>query len=213
MKKIAIIAGTVVDTDMGANIVSNAGYDCLLYPVSKCPQEQTMFQCQNEEYKYLKIKEILKQAMEEGCEKIFVYCNSLSGSVDFRKLARELNIPIVTPHDVYEKIAKQYNKLGIIAANAQGTAGIEKTLLAQNPNLDIITVGYLEIVCDIEEQKNPRDIIVVRKLLELARFFESTGCEAIVLGCTHFPYFKETYAQMIDIQLIEPTETMIELLR
>ena len=40
----------------------------------------------------------------------------------------------------------------------------------------------------------------------------SCGMEAMVLGCTHFPYCKEALAARTDLPLIDPAEEMIRLL-
>jgi len=36
--------------------------------------------------------------------------------------------------------------------------------------------------------------------------------EALVLGCTHFPYFKEALAARTGLPLVDPAEEMLRLL-
>ena len=45
---------------------------------------------------------------------------------------------IVTPLDVYRRLAPATGRWGVIAANAQGLSGIEKVLLEANPALDLL---------------------------------------------------------------------------
>ena len=61
---------------------------------------------------------MLERARAAGCRRAFVYCNSLSGAVDFRPLAAETGMRIVTPLDVYRRLAPRYGTLAVIAANA-----------------------------------------------------------------------------------------------
>lgn len=42
--KVAVIAGTPVDTQMGVDFLKSKNIDAYPYPVSKNPKEQTVFQ-------------------------------------------------------------------------------------------------------------------------------------------------------------------------
>ena len=140
---IAVLAGTPVDTQMGVDVLVAAGLNGVAYPLSANPREQTMFQVSTPEAKYQFTLDLLKRAMTEGCTKAFVYCNSLSAAVDFPALSKELNMQIVTPLDVYVNLAPKYKNLAFIAANAQGLAGIERTLMNSNPQLTTLSAGIL----------------------------------------------------------------------
>jgi glutamate racemase len=39
---------------------------------------------------------------------------------------------------------------------------------------------------------------------------EVCGAEAVILGCTHFPYFKKELAAYTSVQLIDPADLMYE---
>ena len=54
-----------------------------------------------------------------------------------------------------------------------------------------------------------RRILNRNHLPELAEWFRLSGMEALVLGCTHFPYFKEALAKRTSLPLIDPAEEMI----
>ena len=47
------------------------------------------------------------------------------------------------------------------------------------------------------------------RLAELTDWFRACGAEALVLGCTHFPYFKAALAAKIELPLIDPAEEMV----
>lgn len=52
-------------------------------------------------------------------------------------------------------LAPSYRRLGLIAANAQGLAGIERTLLTANPELDLLGACLLPAVLSIEAGFRP----------------------------------------------------------
>ena len=43
-------------------------------------------------------------------------------------------------------------------------------------------------------------------------YFERIGCEALLLGCTHFPYIKDALAACFSRPIIDPAEEMVKLL-
>lgn len=209
---IAVLAGTPVDTQMGVDVLTAAGLNGVAYPLSANPREQTMFQVSTPEAKYQFTLELLKRTMDEGCTKAFVYCNSLSSAVDFHALADETGMKIVTPLDVYVSLAPKYKNLAFIAANAQGLAGIERTLMNSNPQLTTLSAGILPTVFAIETGMDPVELIRQEHLVELTEWFASCGMEALLLGCTHFPYFKKELAERVSLPLIDPADEMVAML-
>lgn len=212
MEPIAVLAGTPVDTQMGVDVLSAAGLSGAPFPISPDPREQTAFQISSPEEKHRTALAILNRAQAQGCRKAFVYCNSLSASVDFDALARETGMRIVTPLQVYRTLAPQYRSLAFIAANAQGLAGIERVLLDANPGLDTLSTAALPVVLAIEAGLPPEELVQRHRLAELADWFADCGMEALLLGCTHFPYFKEALARRTSLPLIDPAAKMLELL-
>ena len=204
MNPVIVMAGTPVDTRMGMDCLAAHGLDGLFCPVSKDPNQQTAFQISSTEEKVAAVTTLLRTAQETyGCEKAFIYCNSLSGSVDFGP---------ITPLDVYRLLAPRYHSLAVIAANAQGTAGIERTLLTANPKLTLRSTGLLPVVLSIEAGEAPEALVARHHLPELCSWYEQAGAEALVLGCTHFPYFKDALTRQIHLPILDPAEEMVHLL-
>ena len=102
---VAVLAGTPVDTQMGASFVMQAGLTACPFPLAADPRSQTAFQISSQEEKLQAVRDVLAQAQSQGCRRVFVYCNSLSSSVDFPTLACETGLRIVTPLDVYRHLA------------------------------------------------------------------------------------------------------------
>ena len=212
MEKIAVIAGTPIDTLMGGEFLKSKGLETEEFPVSENPVEQTKFQSMPQETKELEMKKIIKTIKSKGIEKILVYCNSLSSAVDMEKLSKEEEIVIVTPMDAYKKIAVNYNSVGVFAANNQGLAGIERTIVEKNKNCNVIGIGILPVVLDVEAKKEAKNIIADNHLDLAVEFFEENKVEAIILGCTHFPYFEKELKKCTKLEIINPSETMHKIL-
>lgn len=211
---IAVVAGTPVDTRMGAGMLRDLGFSCpiLSLPVSGDPREQTLFQVSPAEEKQRRMLALLEQARKQGCEKVFVYCNSLSACIDFPLLASKTGQRIVTPLEVYGTLAPRCRALAFVAANAQGLSGIERVLLSANPQLITLSAALLPVVFAIEEGMDPVELVERFHLVDLVQWFQRCGMEALLLGCTHFPYFKEALARRVSLPLIDPAAEMAALL-
>ena len=211
-KPVAVLAGTPVDTEMGVRVLREHGIAALNCPVSRYPLEQAAFQVKSRAEKQAALRAILRGAMERGCGSAFIYCNSLSGSADFPALAGELGIRIVTPLDAYGLYAKQYARLAVIGYNGQALAGIDTAMVRANSKLILLPAGTPTVTFDIEEGLDPDEIIRRNHIDALLDYFEVCGCEALVLGCTHFPYLTEALGRYTKLPLLDPAEEMVRLL-
>lgn len=209
---IAVMAGTPVDTEMGVEVLRQHGLEGRAYAMAPDPIAQTAFQNQDEAAKTAAVRQVLTEIARAGSRKVFVYCNSLSGAVDFDQLAAETGLQIVTPLVVYRQLATRYERLGVIAANANGLLGIERTLYAENPQLAVLGTTLLPVVGAIERGEDSAAIIHRYHLAALSQWFADAGMEALLLGCTHFPYLKDTLAAQTTLPLIDPAEEMVAML-
>lgn len=208
--KIAVMAGTPIDSKLGENLLNSYGYnDIVLVPISNNPVEQTTFQSLNDSEREKIIVEIIEQLKEKNCEVIFVYCNSLSSVVDFDRLAIEHNIKIVTPMQMYRNLGLEYKYLAVMAANSHGLTGVENNLYVSNPSLRVLGLSMLELVKAIEEENRPEKIVKDFNFEVLFNYFEQTKVEAVVLGCTHFPYIKKELEKITNLPIIDVGVFMI----
>ena len=208
--KIAVMAGTPIDSKLGESLLKSYGYnDIVLVPISNNPVEQTTFQSLNDSEREKIIVEIIEQLKEKNCEVIFVYCNSLSSVVDFDRLAIEHNIKIVTPMQMYRNLGLEYKYLAVMAANSHGLTGVENNLYVSNPSLRVLGLSMLELVKAIEEENRPEKIVKDFNFEVLFDYFEQTKVEAVVLGCTHFPYIKKELEKITNLPIIDVGVFMI----
>ncbi len=208
---IAVIAGTPVDTQMGVELVKSRGAEALGFPVSQTPGEQTALQTGPRPAREAAVGAILDEIKARGMERVLLYCNSLSASVDARALADARGLRIWTPMDVYGEIAGQYRRVGVLAANCQGAAGVERAMVNASPGILVLGAANLALVQGVEAGTPPEALAEDCGLGEVLRFFERNGAEAAVLGCTHFPYIKEALQRRTALPVLDPAERLAEL--
>ena len=224
-RRVAVLAGTPVDTDMGVEYIKNKNSEMegrrwlpLHDPVSPDCDAQVKFQYSDEDGKRAVMDNIFDAEIAEGVRDYFVYCNSLSGSFDFdtyavmKSLDSGEDIRIYTPLQVYRSLGGEYGRIGVMAANNLSAHAIEEALMAANPDIYMIGTGNMAIVRAIEDGLEPEEIIEKCGLRHMLKYMEACGAEAIVLGCTHFPYFRDELAGLTDLPVIDPADKMFEAL-
>jgi glutamate racemase len=207
-----VIAGTPVDTQMGVDCLEARGYHAIGLPASPTPHEQARLQILDKQGLTALVANLAATLKRHGAAGIMIYCNSMSTAVDLERLREEVGIPVITPLDVYRELAGQFNTFGVMAANSQSLAGIEKTLQSSNP--DCWQVGYapLAVVLAIENEEEPDTIVKQYKLKGVLESMASLESEALILGCTHFPYIKVTLQHLNILPIIDPADKMVEML-
>ena len=212
--KVAVMAGTPVDTKMGADFLAakDPSLEIVSYPLSPDPITQTVWQFSSDENKRSRMVQVFDELEAQDIRHFFIYCNSLSGAFDFDSFAVERGVCIVTPFQVYRSLATRYRSIAFNSANLLGAYGIEKAFRDVKPDLDVIGMAHLAIVRDIEAGLAPEEIIERQGLKSLARFFKEAGAEIWLLGCTHFPYIKEAMQPYSELPLIDPADEMYDLL-
>ena len=224
--KTAVIAGTPVDTRMGVEYIErkmheaggDPGFMPLYCPAALDCDDQVKFQYSDNDEKRAIMDNIFDPAIQEGVSDFFIYCNSLSGAFDFdsyavrKSIESGKDIRIFTPLQVYRRLGSAYDRVGVMAANNLSAHAIEEALMAANPDIYMIGTGNMAIVRAIEDDLSPEDIVGKCGISHLLKYFEACGAEALVLGCTHFPYIKEEIDKLTDLPIIDPADEMFEAL-
>ncbi|WP_411355494.1 racemase [Peptoniphilus harei] len=209
--KVGVFAGTHEDTRMGVDLLRERGFETLSYPISKNPKDQSLLQYYSREELTRLVEEKIVDAKKSGAEKIFIYCNSLSASISVEDLYHRQAIQIITPLDFYKDLDSKYKKLIILAANSKSAHGVD-ALLCQKNFRDIISIGILSLVEEIEKKTASEEIVDKLGLKDLFNFFNKMEEKphGIILACTHFPYMKEEFKKLTDIEILDPAEDMIK---
>lgn len=207
---IAVLAGTPVDTAMGMAFLSERGIVSKGYNVSRTPEEQNHLQVVQPERLLSVTSGLLEIMKEEGISTVFVYCNSIAAAVDMDYLSMKHKMKIITPLHVYIEMGQKHRCLGVMAANNQSTHGIERAIQEKSPDTEVIGTGILKLVSEIEKGNPPLEIIEKYDLLHLLKFYQHAGCEAVILGCTHFSYLHEELMRISPLPLIDPAVFMMQ---
>lgn len=210
--RIGIIAGTYVDTQMGVDFFAAKGIVAKGYPVSSSPEEQSSLQILSPKELTEDIRKLVRSIKDEGKDTVVVYCNSLSTAVDFQAISKEEEIRIITPLSAYKTIASKYNFIGVLTANNQTSSGIERIMLGVNPEIDVVGIALLPVVILIEANVSAKAIIEKFALNHIVQFFNTIGADAIILGCTHFPYLKHELGKLTPLPIVDPAELMYEMI-
>lgn len=210
--KVAVIAGTLVDTAMGVEYLNRKDpeINAIAFSATSSPREGQLFQLSDNENKRRRFTEIFDAAEGQGIRDFFVYCNSLSGVFDFEGFAAERGVRVYTPLQIIRDLGRQYTRTAVMAVNNQSTAGIERSLYENNPNAEVVGLGMLSLICAVEDQRDPDEIIDSFGLEHLMRFFEQNGLECLILGCTHFPYFQQALSKRTKLPVINPADVMYD---
>ncbi|MCO7224971.1 aspartate/glutamate racemase family protein [Pleionea sp. CnH1-48] len=211
---VGVIAGTQTDTRFGLDYLESRDTRGIGLSISANPQAQTQLQALDRKNLTELVLASLEELVKEGASSAMLYCNSLSGAIDLEQVNKEGAIPVITPLDVYEELTFQYRNFGLLAANCQSCANIERTILKYNRTAKVIGIGNLQIVEDIEAELPPELIIRLHALEDLTRALVKSGVQILILGCTHFDYFYPKLKELTKgIKLFLPSERMLEMLK
>lgn len=216
MKKIGVMAGTVIDTQMGVELLKDKGFEAYGYSISKnCYEQDRLQYLSKEELENIVIEKILDM-QKNNLNSCFVYCNSLSCAVDFKKISKKLNFKIITPFDAYALLGNDYKFLYILAANSLAAKNIEEFIKSINPETKFLSLGFLSLVNKIESCETKEEIMREAGIKDMFTFFEKVEpqikSKAVLLACTHFPYIKEEIIATTNLNVVDPALKMIELL-
>jgi len=210
---VGVIAGTPIDTRFGVNYLDAHQIKAYGRSISETPQQQTELQALNREQLTGRTLSVIKELQRAGANAIMIYCNSLSGAIDLDGVRNQIAMPLVSPLDVYKELIGKYRKFGLLAANCQSCANIERLIIEGDSQAKVIGVGNLQIVEDIEKGYSPKAIIRDHALVEIGSSLRMSGVEILILACTHFEYFYEDLKGRVCLEIFEPSEKMVERLQ
>ncbi len=209
--KIGVIAGTPVDTQMGVDFIIKKGLDAVGCSTAANPKEQNLLQFLKPDALTKKVLKIIQDFEKRNIFRTMIYCNSLSAAVDIKYLQdTQPKSLIVTPLDIYKKLALRYKKIALWAANGQCLSAIEHIFYKQNPSINIMGISMLPVIKAIEEGEPAELIIDKYGLVSLG--VERFNADGLILGCTHLPYLQSELLKNLSVPIIDPAEEMLKLL-
>lgn len=210
--KLGVIAGTATDTDFGLQYVIANRFEGISRSCSKNAHDQLDMQLHHPKELADRVITLAKEMIDEGAEGIYLYCNSMATAIDMQYVRNRISKKLVTPLDVYAECASMYDHIFVIAANCQSLAGIERVIKTKNPLCLVSGAALQTLVLAIEDHLAPQDICEKLSLREFLYYFTEMEADALIFGCTHFPYILKQVKDSINVPTIDPGQRMLEML-
>lgn len=169
-------------------------------------------------------KVCIKNLVENfNCELVLIACNTASVATknlfsnEFKTLyPNSYLISIVEPTIDYV-ISKKYKSVGLLATNGTVSSNMyENALKEKKDKIKVYSIPAPSLVNIIE---NKEDDLAESAIFNYVSGFKDTDIEAIILGCTHYPFYKDlikSTAKNIlkrDIDIISQDEFIAEYLK
>lgn len=156
-------------------------------------------------------RQIARSLVEDfGVKMIVIACNS-AASVSEQVLASEFDVPVVgviEPGVRALAATTRNKKVGVIGTVATVNSGTYQSRIAErDPNLRLVAAacpGFVEFV--ERGQTSGEEVTVLAERL-LAPVKEA-GVDALLLGCTHYPYLEAVIADVMgaDVRLVSSAD-------
>ncbi len=148
--------------------------------------------------------------MEKGVEAIVIACNTAS-SVAIDILKKHFNVPVFGVIEPAAKKASSYSKVGVIGTESTiSSRAYPKAILRYNPSASVAQKACPLFVPLVEAGWIDDEITK----LVAKRYLDDMECEALILGCTHYPLLKGIIKQIKPkTELIDSAEALSESLK
>lgn len=165
------------------------------------------------------IQSIFEFLIKEGVDAILIACNTAT-SVAAKEFRAQYPVPIVGMEPAVKKAVELYGDTGkriLVAATPVTIAGDKLHNLLERVDIehDVDLIPLPRLVRFAESGDFDSEEVKAYLQEELKKFDLKNYC-AVVLGCTHFNYFKETFRKVFpeDIHFVDGNEgTVNQLIR
>ena len=150
-----------------------------------------------------------------GCSAAVIACNTAS-TVSLPALREKFAFPVVGVVPAIKPAARLTANgiVGLLATRGTVKRPYTRELIDRFANeCRIEMLGSAELV-ELAEAKLHGEPVPLEELRRILRPWlrMQEPPDTVVLGCTHFPYFKEALCRRTDLPLIDPAQRMLELL-
>ncbi len=156
---------------------------------------------------------------QQGCKLIVIACNSASAyALDTaRKCYPQLPIVGLVPALKPAVLASKSGHVAVLATKATLNGSLLNDVIASfaNPNSTVVTKYFDPQLVPWVEAGMPVEDETAQRLRQQLRTFANEGVDQLVLGCTHYPFFKsflldEIAQQQLSIQVVDSGQAIAE---
>ncbi|MGA4440875.1 glutamate racemase [Psychrobacter pocilloporae] len=156
---------------------------------------------------------------KQGCKLIVIACNSASAYALDTARRSYPNMPIVglVPALKPAILASNSGHVAVLATKATLNGRLLNDVITNfaNPNGTVVTKYFDPQLVPWVESGMPVEDETAQRLRQQLRAFDNEGIDQLVLGCTHYPFFKsflldEIAQQQLSIQVVDSGQAIAE---
>ncbi|MDI6401617.1 glutamate racemase [Balneolaceae bacterium ANBcel3] len=150
---------------------------------------------------------------------ILVACNSVASAAqhEIKELCREHDIPVLDVIEAGTKAAlavnKPVNNVGVIGTLATIGSGAYENALMANGNKTLVFSRPCPLLVPLAEEGWTDNAIAIETLKIYLSDFKDKELDSLILGCTHYPLFKESIKKVLGDapEIIDSAESIAEM--
>lgn len=205
ISEVAVIAGTLYDSWLGADLLRAEGVAALPYATAGSPDEQDLLQDRSPDSLAASFHGLLEELRQQQVELAMLFCNSLSSVVNHDNTV----LPVMSPLAVYREVLPRLRSSLVVTGNAHALLGVERTARLTCPGHRMLGVSDPMLVRGIESG-DPESAFEASHLPSTLRRAEDLGLEAVILACTHFTAIKAVVASSCGLLVIDIGSLLVE---
>ena len=202
------------------------GLSVLHHAMKILPDQEFIFFADEDHVPYgTKPRELVMKYVDEAFKFLFsldvqgivVACNTAT-SVAVKEMRNRYDLPIIGMEPAIKRALDLYGDKRVLATATPITINGEKihTLIDKLGKRDIVDLLALPKLVDFAERQEFNSEAVTEYLREQFKPYDFTKFSSLVLGCTHFNYFKDTMRTLLpnNVAFVDGNEgTLKELMR
>ena len=139
-------------------------------------------------------------------------CNTMDGIVG-KEIAERLNIPVISiiePTARKAALATINNKIAVLATEAAIRSNKYVECISKyNEDAEVYAISCPKLVPLAEDGRYSKDDKDVMDALN-EYLKDVKDVDTLILGCTHYPYFTEAIKEIMDVNIISSSDTVVE---
>lgn len=154
-----------------------------------------------------------KFLIEQEVKAIVIACNTISALA--KDIVQEIakDIPVIDVISAGVSLVNDLNTIGVIATPATiNSNAYALQIHKNNPEAEVYSTPCGLFVSMIEEGFVEGQIVelVAKQYLE---YFNDKDIQALILGCTHYPIIKQSISDILNVDLIDPSQQASKILK
>ncbi len=156
------------------------------------------------------VEEIVLWLNEHRVDAVIMACNT-SAALALPYAKQVSQVPVI---DLIGPTANHMveiaTKIGVMATAATvRSRAFSRAVTALNPDVEVLEIGCPDLVPIIESGRidEPETLLVLKKYVDTMK---AAKVDAIILGCTHFPFLRRKIQQLAgdEIRIIDPAQSL-----